>query len=80
MICDAANYILAKSHPVHLTPPSQVNENWTRRFLARNPEFYKRKQKLLEVESKNAHNEDDFMEYFEKYKDIWIEKEIVDED
>ena len=80
MIRAAANYILTKSHSDHLTPPPQVSENWTRRFLARNPEFYKRKQKPLAVERKNAHNEGDFMEYFEKYKDIRIEKRIADED
>ncbi len=80
MICAAANYILTKSHPDHLTPPPQVSKNWTRQFLARNPEFYKRKQKPLVVERKNAQNEDDFMEYFEKYKDIRIEKRIADED
>ena len=80
MIRAAANYILTKSHSDHLTPPPQVSENWTRRFLARNPEFYKRKQKPLAVECKNAYNEDNFMEYFEKYKDIRIEKEIEDGD
>ena len=80
MIRAAANYILTKSHSDHLTPPPQVSENWTRRFLARNPEFYKRKQKPLAVECKNAHNEDDFIEYLEKSKDIRIEKKIVDED
>ena len=31
------------------------------------------------MEQKNAHNEKDFLEYFEKYKDICIEKEITDE-
>lgn len=32
--------------------------------------FYKRKQKPLAVERKNARNEDDSMEYCEKYKGI----------
>ena len=32
------------------------------------------------MERKKAHNEDDFQEYFEKYKDIRIDKEIADED
>ena len=32
------------------------------------------------MERKNAHNEDDFQEYFEKYKDIRIDKGIADED
>ena len=80
MIRAAANYILAKSHSDPLTHPTQVSENWTRRFLARNSEFHKKKQQPLAVERKDAHNEDDFLEYFEKYKDIRIEKDIADED
>ncbi len=80
MISAAANYILAKSHPDHLTLPPQVSENLTRRFFACNPESYKRKQKPRAAERKNAHNKDDFMKYFEKYKDIQIEKRIADED
>lgn len=31
------------------------------------------------MEYKNAHNEDDFQDYFEKYKDMCIDKKIVDE-
>ncbi len=80
MIRAAANYILAKSHPYLLAPLPQVSENWTRQFLARNPQFYKKKQKPLAVELKNTHHEDDFNEYFEKYKDIQREISIADED
>lgn len=32
------------------------------------------------MEYKNTHNEKDFQKYFKKYKDICIEKKIVDED
>ncbi len=32
------------------------------------------------MERKNARNENDFQEYFGKYKDIRIDKEIADED
>lgn len=32
------------------------------------------------MERKNAHNEDDFQDYLEKYKDIHIKKGIADED
>ena len=80
MIRAAANYILAKSHSDPLTTPPQVSEMWTKQFLDRNPQFYKKKQKPLAVKRKNAHNEDDFQEYFEKYKNIRIEKGIADED
>lgn len=73
MICAAINYILAKSYSDHLTPPPQVSAD-------RNPQFYKKIQKPLAVECKNAHNESDFWEYFEKDKDICIDKGIADED
>ena len=80
MVCAVANYILAKSHSDPLTTPPQISKKWTKRFLDCNPQFYKKKQKPLAVECKNAHNEDDFQEYFEKYKDIRIDKRIADED
>lgn len=79
MICAAANFILAKSHSDPLTTPPQVSKMWTKRFLNRNPQFYKKKQKPPVVERKNAHNENDFQEYFEKYKDIRLDKGIADE-
>ena len=80
MIHAAANYILAKSHSDPLTTPPQVSKKWAKRFLDCNPKFYKKRQKPLAVERKNAHNEDDFHEHFEKYKDICIDKGIADEE
>ncbi len=74
MICAAANFILAKSNSDPLTTPPQVSKMWTKRFLNRNPQIYKKKQKPPVVERKNAHNENDFQEYFEKYKDIRLDK------
>lgn len=64
VICVAANYILAKSHPDPFTTLPQVGENWTRQFLTCNQESHKKKQKLLAVKRKNAHNEDDFKDFF----------------
>ena len=58
--------------------PPQVSKNWTKRFFDRNPKFYKKKQKPLTVKRKNAHNKDNFQKYFEKYKDICIDKGITD--
>ena len=80
MIYTAANYILAKFYSDLLTMLLQVSKMWTKRFLDRNPQFYKKKQKPPIVERKNAHNEDDFQDYFEKYKNIRIDKGIPDED
>ena len=76
MIRAAANYILAQSHSNSCTPPPQVSENWTRRFLVRSPEYHKKKQKPLTVERINTHKEDDFMEYFEKYKEIRMKRAL----
>lgn len=78
MVRAAANDILAKSHSDPLTTPPQVTKSWTKRFFDRNPQFYKKKQKPLAVERKNAHDEDDSKEYFEKYKDIRIDKGIAE--
>ena len=80
MIQAAANYLLQQSHFDQTSVPHQVSKNWTRRFLERNPQFHKRKQKPLAVERKNAHNEEDFKEYFEKYWEIRVQKGIADED
>ncbi len=68
----AANYLLEQSHFDKTRIPHQVSENWTWRFLERNPQFHKRKQKPLSVERKNAYNEEDFKEYFEKYWEIRV--------
>lgn len=57
-----------------LTPQPQVSKNWTRRFLACNPEFYKRKQRPLAIECKNAHDEDDFMEYLRSTRTFGLKK------
>lgn len=78
MVRAAANYILAKSHPDPLTTPPQVSKSWTKRFFDRNPQLYKKIQKPLAVERKNAHDEDDFKEYFEKYNDNRIDKGIAE--
>lgn len=45
-----------------------VGVHWTDRFLDRHPEYFKRKQKPLAVERKNAHN------HFESFRklDEWF--------
>lgn len=40
---------------------------WTRRFLGRHPEYFKRKQKPPAVERKSAHNLKDMEEYSETF-------------
>lgn len=57
-----------------------VGEHWIQRFLERHPEYYKRKQKPLAAEQKNAHNVEDMMDHFQKFQAVRTEKGIVDDD
>ena len=79
MLCGAANYHLKRSHLDPCTPPT-ISPCWPRRFLNHNKEFFKKKQKPLAIDRKNAHNVEDFTIYFEKYKKIRIQKGITDAD
>ena len=72
MIQAVANYLLQQFHFDRASVSHQVSENWTWQFLERNPQFHKRKQKPLGVERKNAHKEEDFKVYFEKYWEIRV--------
>ena len=46
MVRGAANYLLREVHLDAFTPPPIVSNSWTKRFLNRNPQFFKRKQNL----------------------------------
>ena len=80
MLRSAANYLLKRSHLGPCTLPPAISPCWPRRFLNRNKQFFKKKQKLLAIDRKNAHNVEDFIIYFEKYKEIRIQKGITDAD
>jgi len=80
MLRGAANYLLKRSHLDPCTLPPTISPCWPRRFLNRNKEFFKKKQKPLAIDRKNAHNVEDFTTYFEKYKDIRIQRGITDAD
>ena len=67
----AANY-LKRSHLDPCTPPPTISPCWSRRFLNSNKEFFKKRQKPLAIDQKNAYNVEDFTIYFEKYKEIRI--------
>ena len=77
MIRAAANYILAKSHsdPLHNASAGQQKLDQKIPLIATHS-FTKE----TKAAGKNAHNEDDFKDYFEKYKGIRIDKGITDED
>lgn len=82
MITDCANSILRRNH--HLTdpetPPPTVSSAWTTRFLLRYPEFHVRKQKTLDYKRMNAHNPEDILDWFRRFKSVYEEKGIQPQD
>ena len=65
MVERAANYLLSLDGLNRVVGP-----HWTRQFLDRYPEYFKRKQKPLAVEQKNAPNLKDMEEYFETFRKL----------
>ena len=78
MLCGVANHLLKRSHFDPCTLPPTISSCWPRRFLNRNKQFFIKKQKPLAIDRKNAHNIEDFTIYFEKYKEIRIQRGITD--
>ena len=70
--------IFSNGHIYPYTLPPSISPCWPRRFLNRNKQFFEKKQKPLAIYRKNAHNVKYFMIYFEKYKEIRIQKGITD--
>ena len=74
-IASAANEILATaSHPGdnRIT----VGEHWPTRWLARHPEFVKRKEKSIELERQKAMNFSSVSDFFSKFEAVVKEKGI----
>ena len=68
MVTNCANDILKRNHPSGTSdPPTTVSEVWSKRFLARHPEFHIRKEKAIEEERKNAHNPEVILDWFARY-------------
>ena len=66
-IRSAAEYILnIASDPDH--PPKPLGQDWVTRFLKWHPEYYKRKQKPLSAEQKNAHEEESIRDAYKKFQ------------
>ena len=80
MLRGAANHLFKQSHFDPCNLPPTINSYWPPRFLNRNKQFFKKKQKPLAIDRKNAHNIEDFTIYFEKYKEIRIQRGITDAD
>lgn len=77
MVTDAANFIIKNNHPPESSePPPVVGEKWTRRFLARHPEFNITTQKSIDAERKVAQTPEVIRRWFDKLWRILIEKDI----
>ena len=73
MIVGAANYLIR-------TEDRKVGHQWFNRFLERNPQYNKRKQKPLATDRKNSHSLTDMRDYFHKLKAAIENKGITDVD
>ena len=73
MIVGAANYLICFENRT-------VGHQWLKRFLERNPEYHRRKQKPLAAERKHSHSVHDISDYFEKIERVMREKGITELD
>ena len=80
MVEKAANYLLCQAHCDPQIPPPMVGSTWVSRFLARHPQYFKRKQKPLAADRKHAHNLDDMQRHFEKFQIAKEDLGVTDED
>ena len=80
----AADHILAKTWtPDPDNPneqPPQVGNHWVARFLKRRPEYRIKRQKILDLERKQAEGYKTLQEWFEKYKTECEKHEVLPED
>ena len=79
LIRGAANYLLAQAYSGPSTPPI-VGDHWAARFLDRNPQYHKRKQKPLAAIQKASHSVESLQAYFEAYRSLKEKLGIADED
>ena len=80
MLTGAANAILKASHSIPNSIAPTVGHQWATRFLKRHPQYYIRRQKTLDLNRKNAHNPEVFLEWFTMFKNVIQEKDIQDAD
>ena len=81
MITDCANAILRRSHLADsVNPPPQVGGHWARRILERHPEYLVHKQRVQEIDRKNAQDPDTIRERLQKFETICDESEIPPQD
>jgi len=70
MITTCANAILLHAQEDTLKPTPVDSEHWSRRFLARHPEYHIRKQYTLTVDRKNAHHSESILDWFSRYEKV----------
>ncbi len=80
MLMSYANSILSQFHMDMATPSPVVSNKWSKRFLARHPEYSVRKQKTLDVDKKNAHQPNDLAEWFEKFQREMLKNGVTNGD
>ena len=77
MITKAANFLLSKSSSPLNIRPTEVGQNWVFHFLARKPEYYKRKSRPFAVEWKNAEDPAALAAYFDAVQLVWEEHDVL---
>ncbi|KAJ6050500.1 uncharacterized protein N7446_010609 [Penicillium canescens] len=79
-IAIAANSILEEDHHDESEPPPQIGDHWLKRFLKRNPEYYVRRRKALDVERSAALDKSVVERWFQDYKQVVTEHGICQQD
>ena len=74
---NAVNSILARSHTDPTTSPPKIGEHWVRRWRARNPNWFKVKQKPLDLVRAAAQDIVDIEEWFASFKATCDEEGIL---
>ena len=70
MIRSAANQILDQANENPDQPPPPVGSHFVKRWLGRHPEYYKRRQKTMELERTAVHEPKDIEAWFHQYRDV----------
>ncbi|KAJ5877277.1 hypothetical protein N7455_000742 [Penicillium solitum] len=79
-IAIAANSILEEDHHDDTEPPTQIGDHWLQRFLKRNPDYYVRRRRALDVERSAALDKSVVQRWFEDYERIVTEHGICYQD
>ena len=74
LVVDVANFLLQKHDPAI----SSVDSDWFKRFMSRNPNLKKRRQRPLAAIRKDVFNIEELKNYFKKLKNIRDEFDILD--